>query len=77
VNIFDLSGFVNCGNQSVICTKLAFSDSKLVPSTRWGHTAAVYDDKLFVLGGRNDHDVNDLYRLDLETNHWTKLESSS
>jgi N-acetylneuraminic acid mutarotase len=49
----------------------------VVPSTRWGHSACVFDDKLYVLGGRNDHDVNDLYRLDLATNQWEKLDLPS
>lgn len=40
-----------------------------VPSTRWGHAAAVMDqNKLFILGGRNDTDVNDINCFNIEFN---------
>lgn len=32
--------------------------------TRWGHTSAVYDDKIYVFGGRFCNDLNDILILD-------------
>ena len=32
--------------------------------TRWGHTSAVYEDKIYVFGGRFCNDLNDILILD-------------
>jgi hypothetical protein len=69
LNIFDLSQFVENPNLTssnhVICTRVEVGEN--IPSTRWGHAAAVMNDtKLFVLGGRNDQDVNDMHCFDIE-----------
>lgn len=32
--------------------------------TRWGHTSAVYEDKIYVFGGRFCNDLNDIQVLD-------------
>jgi N-acetylneuraminic acid mutarotase len=32
--------------------------------TRWGHTSAVYDDKIYVFGGRFSNDLNDILVID-------------
>lgn len=32
--------------------------------TRWGHTSAVYDDKIYVFGGRFCNDLSDILILD-------------
>ena len=32
--------------------------------TRWGHTSTVYDDKIYVFGGRFCNDLNDILILD-------------
>ena len=45
-----------------------------MPSTRWGHAAAVYDDKLYILGGRNNDDINDLHCLDLDLKKWSQID---
>lgn len=46
-----------------------------MPSTRWGHAAAVMDEtKLFVLGGRNESDVSDIHCFDIENNRWESIE---
>jgi len=58
----------------VKCTKLDFGKGSDVPSTRWGHSAAVHDDKVFILGGRNDRDISDLHSLDTNTMKWSKIE---
>ena len=77
VNIIDLSAFVESegGSCQVTCAKLDFSRSPhgfgQVPSTRWGHAASVYDDKLYILGGRNNDDINDLHCFDILKQRWT------
>ena len=55
--------------------KLQFAAGQEVPSTRWGHSASVLDDKLYILGGRNELDVSDLYCFDMASSTWSKLES--
>jgi hypothetical protein len=65
LNIFDLSQFVENSSNQVICTRVEVGEN--MPSTRWGHAAAVMNHaKLFVLGGRNDQDVNDMHCFDIE-----------
>ena len=32
--------------------------------TRWGHTSAVYDDKIYIFGGRFCNDLNDILIAD-------------
>ena len=61
LNLFDLTAFLeNPKVNKVICTKI--TQTKNVPSTRWGHGAAVYENsKLLILGGRNDNDISDLH----------------
>ena len=45
-----------------------------LPNTRWGHAAAVMDDdKLIVLGGRNDQDINDIHCFDMKTQNWQEI----
>lgn len=67
LNIFDMSRFEDEG--IVTCVKVAPSTS--FPTTRWGHAAAVMDDdKLLIIGGRNDSDVNDIHCFAFETQAW-------
>jgi len=40
------------------------------PSTRWGHAATNYKGKLYIVGGRNENDVNDIHEFDPEKNLW-------
>ena len=45
-----------------------------MPSTRWGHSSVVTpDQKLLIIGGRNDIDVNEIQCFDPDTNIWKKL----
>ena len=72
VNIFDLSRFIDSDGHicQVICSKLDLRNSSnfgQIPSTRWGHAAAVYEDKLYILGGRNHDDINDLHCFDVDS----------
>lgn len=45
------------------------------PPARYMAQSIVHEDKLFVYGGRGDNNlpINDLYRLDTQILHWTKL----
>jgi len=74
LNVFELKAFIEAPETAkVMCTKVELTIN--VPSTRWGHGAAVHDQtKLFILGGRNDNDVNDLHCFDIEAMEWQQLE---
>ena len=75
VNVFQLDNFVrsNGMNRQVNCVRLDFKSGESVPDSRWGHAAAVHDDKVLILGGRNEKDICDLYSLDLSSNKWTEI----
>lgn len=47
--------------------RLEWKDRKPMGSaflTRWGHSSAVYDNKIYIFGGRFSNDLNDLLVLD-------------
>ena len=44
--------------------------------TRWGHTSAVYDNKIHIFGGRFSNDLNDLLVLDLQRNEIKAMKTS-
>ena len=72
LDMFDLTAFIEsgCVNLTVTCCKLTCLAGK-GPSSRWGHSAAVYEDKVYILGGRNSADISDLHCLDADTMTWT------
>ena len=78
VNVFDFKAFIESDGQNtqVNCIKLDFRTNTFgqVPSTRWGHAAAVHGNKLFILGGRNNDDINDLHSFDLDQKRWSQIE---
>jgi Kelch motif len=76
VNIFDLSEFVNSGGSetNITCLKVEFKKGSIVPSSRWGHTASVYQDCIYVHGGRNDHDISDLHLFDPNVLSWSEIQ---
>ena len=39
--------------------------------TRWGHTSTVYEDKIYVFGGRFCNDLNDILILDAQKDQIT------
>lgn len=41
--------------------------------TRWGHTSIVYDEKIYVFGGRFCNDLNDILLIDTEKDQITTL----
>ena len=73
LNLFDLTAFLeNPKVNKVICTKI--TQTKNVPSTRWGHGAAVYENsKLLFLGRRTDNDISDLHQYDIDSGEWSEL----
>ena len=56
VNLFNMDNFVQSDgeNKIVSCVKLDFKRDLALPGTRWGHAAVVNDDKVYILGGRNE-----------------------
>ena len=36
--------------------------------SRWGHSSAVYDNKIYVFAGRFSNDLNDLLVIDVQNN---------
>lgn len=51
--------------------RLEWRDRKPLGSaflTRWGHSSSVYDNKIYIFGGRFSNDLNDLLVLDIERN---------
>jgi hypothetical protein len=54
VNIFDLTNFIDNNDPYITCTKVNFQSGVPVPTSRWGHTANVYNDEVYVHGGRNE-----------------------
>lgn len=73
LDMFDLTAFIEsgCSNLTVMCTKLAMTGKG--PSSRWGHSSAVYRDKMYILGGRNSADISELHCFDVDTLTWTEL----
>ncbi len=45
--------------------------------TRWGHSSAVYDNKIYIFGGRFSNDLNDLLVADLENNIIRAIKTNS
>lgn len=51
--------------------RLRWRDRKPLGSaflTRWGHSSSVYDNKIYIFGGRFSNDLNDLLVLDVDRN---------
>ncbi len=71
LHIFDLANFLENPadtQRTITCTKVNTTEG--VPSTRWGHAAATFNEKLYILGGRNEADINDLHEFDTNTLKW-------
>lgn len=51
--------------------ELRWVERKLKSSSflsRWGHTSAVYDNKIYVFAGRFSNDLNDVLVIDVQNN---------
>ena len=75
LDMFNLTSFIEsgCTNLSIECEKLS-SVKGTGPSSRWGHSASVYQDKVYILGGRNSSDISDLHCLDIESMSWSRIQ---
>lgn len=68
----DLTSFLETGSTA----GLAWRERKMKDSTfltRWGHTSAAYEDKIYVYGGRFCNDLSDILVLDPEKNSISAL----
>lgn len=55
--------------------KLNMPVGAVQPSPRSGHSACIYENAMYVFGGKDDDNnkLNDLWRLDLNTYQWTEI----
>lgn len=44
--------------------------------TRWGHSSVVYENKIYIFGGRFSNDLNDILVVDLEKSTMRALKTS-
>ncbi len=53
-------------------TKITTQSTQFEPTPRYGHTATLFENKMYVFGGYDNYSFcsNDLHIFDLETNHW-------
>lgn len=58
-------------------SEVEYDTKGVAPVPRAGHSAVVHRDGMFVFGGKDDENekLKDLWRLDLEHNSWTRLDS--
>jgi N-acetylneuraminic acid mutarotase len=54
------------------CTKINVTEG--APSTRWGHAATTNEGKLYILGGRNEQDVCDIFEFNHSEMKWREIE---
>jgi hypothetical protein len=56
MHIFEMKQFFefpdDLNKGRIICTHIDIKEG--IPSTRWGHSSAQYNGKLYILGGRNE-----------------------
>lgn len=76
MHIFEMNDFLSNYQSNplttITCTKIDVQEG--IPSTRWGHSAATYKDKLYILGGRNEHDIIDLHEFDPAEMKWRAID---
>ena len=72
--VFKLDSVVK-GEKNVICNSIPLGSNS--PSKRWGHSSVAFEDSILIFGGRNEHDLNDLYMFSTVTNEWTKMPEST
>ncbi|CAI2378495.1 unnamed protein product [Moneuplotes crassus] len=64
---------ITCQHRLPTISWKKFKNKSVRPPPRWGHSAAEYDGKIYIFGGRNETDCNDLYCFDVLTKKWTDL----
>lgn len=45
--------------------------------TRWGHSSVVYENKIYIFGGRFSNDLNDILVVDLEKETMKAMKTNS
>lgn len=74
LNVFEMKDFIQNPSQATVqCTLVISPANQPVPAARWGHAAAVHDNKMYILGGRNDKDMDDITYFDGLSQEWTKI----
>ena len=63
----DLDSFITDGGPVIARLVKACGD---VPPPRWGHAASTFEHEMFIFGGRNSDDLNDLYAFDMNNHTW-------
>jgi N-acetylneuraminic acid mutarotase len=55
--------------------KLNLPHDAVCPSPRSGHTACIYENAMYIFGGKDDDNnkLNDLWKLDLNTYKWSEI----
>lgn len=56
-----------------------FGDATVRPEPRAGHSAVVHNGSMYIFGGQNNNDekLNDVWRLDLSSEHWSQIMPNS
>lgn len=47
------------------------------PGARWGHTAVIYMDRLYLFGGYDGNYLNDFYKFDFENKKWHSIKTNN
>lgn len=68
VTELDFTRFIETGHPQIKSKKVRATGE--VPDARWGHSASIREGKMFICGGRNQDDLNDLFSFDCETFSW-------
>ena len=70
--IFDFSNINNINVKEINFDNFIYN---VFPFPRWGCSINFYNGKLFIFGGRNKIDFNDLWMFDIQSEKWEKLDS--
>jgi hypothetical protein len=75
LNIFELKDFLlDPETNPVHCTLVIGRQEDPVPAPRWGHAAASINNEMYILGGRNEKDMDDITVFNGDTMRWKKIE---
>ena len=70
--IFDFCNINNINVKEINFDNFIYN---VFPFPRWGCSINFYNGKLFIFGGRNKIDFNDLWMFDIQSEKWEKLDS--
>jgi N-acetylneuraminic acid mutarotase len=66
-----MADFLRDNSESIVCTPIEPYNNG--PDARWGHASAVYNDCVYIFGGRNLYDCDDLRYFNSKTMLWNKV----